>query len=142
MQTAAATVYHATMENKPQVAGYRVKHKKSGLFINDHGGTGLPTGATPVSQGEALRRLARYVDAYPQTGPDEFMIEPVYQEKEAPAREAVAADLADRFINVCKKHGYTPLATREQFATIIAGELEDIEEGAGLAALVRSVLCL
>lgn len=125
------TIKEATtpMRRTNEVIGFRVVNITSGEFIHTSDGgaynypsTGEPT---PVSRGDAFRRLAAFLDDNPAQEHSNFRVEPVYRVT-TPIEDA-AHELGGLFESLCQRHGLDLGLNRQQIDAILAKDLEQVK---------------
>lgn len=94
---------------------------------------------TPVSKGDAYRRLAAFVDLCEHIGSDlpsdeQFYVAPVFHEPTP--LERASEELGGLLVGLCSRHGLDLGLTREQIEKQIAKELKEL--GAGGSSFVAT----
>jgi hypothetical protein len=92
-----------------EIIGYRVVNTRDQVFV-DHNPSFSGSGnfqtsrePTPISRGDAFRRLAAFLDAFPEEDHQKFAVEPVY--RELTPIESSARELGSLLSSLCQRHG-------------------------------------
>jgi hypothetical protein len=114
------------MAHTNEITGYRVINRNNGHFVDSDGSRNWLTrysdaDPTPVPRGDALRRLAAFLDANPGENYGDYTIDAVYREQKP--IEATATELGDLLLDLCQRHGLKLGLSRDQIERQIASEL-------------------
>jgi len=115
-----------------EIIGYRVVNTNAGFYVatNPHG-VNFTTDEepTPIPRGDALRRMAAFLDANPGEDLGDYEVEPVYRET-TPIEDA-ADELGGLFESLCRRHGLDFGLTRDQINQQLVKDLEAVRDGRG-----------
>lgn len=113
------------MEHSNEIIGYRILHGYGEVFLchSDTVGNHLSSEApAPIARGDAFRRLADFLDDFPDLDHEDFTIEPVY--RELTPMEQTARELGGQLESLCARHGLDLGLTREQMEAALTQELK------------------
>jgi hypothetical protein len=112
------------MEQTTDIIGYRVLFLREEQFLDFKDQRNFLTydEPTPIPRGDALRRLAAFLDEHPEFDIGEFSIEPTYRVLQPV--ESGARELADLLKSLCTRHGIKLGLTDAQIEAQIGRELK------------------
>lgn len=123
-----------------EIIGYRVRKVCNvDVFVDTYpSGINYTTSFKPhpLTRGDAMRRLAAFLDEYPGIGDNAYEIVPVY--REYTPLEKASKDLTGRLKTLLSAHGVNLTLTDAQIQAKIASELQEL--GASDAERVYSLL--
>ena len=114
-----------------EIIGYRVANF-GGFFVDTTPqGVNFTTDEepTPIPRGDALRRMAAFLDANPDLDMEDFEVQPVY--RETTPIEDTADELGGLFETLCRRHGLDLGLTRDQINAQLVKDLEAVRDGRG-----------
>ena len=123
------------MEHTKDIIGYRVV-SINGFFVDTTAsGVNFTTDEkpTPVARGDALRRMAAFLDANPGEPLEDYEVRPVY--RELTPLETTSKELGGLLSSLCRRHGLDLGLTTDDIEQRIALELGSIgATGIGIIA--------
>jgi hypothetical protein len=117
--------------------GYRVKNCNGYFLDTDGDGINYATykEPTPIARGDAYRRLAAYLDAYPHVSDSDMEVVPVH--RALTPTESAAQELGSLLSTLTRRHGLQLGLTQDQIEAKIAKELEELGAGSIVSQIAR-----
>jgi len=114
-----------------EVIGYRVINFVTRRFVNFDGSYHWLSGECAVPPApipkitDAYRRMAAFLDAYPEESFQNYRLDTVY--RETTPIEDTANELGGLFEDLCKRHGLDLGVDRKQINAILQKDLEQVK---------------